>query len=60
MVARIDADVNEILKTKGVIDSFTAQGAEPYLTTPVEFTKELRADIEKWIKVVQGPGARIE
>ena len=60
VVARINADVNALLKSKGVVDSFAAQGAEPYLTTPEEFTRVLRADIEKWGKVVKESGARIE
>jgi tripartite-type tricarboxylate transporter receptor subunit TctC len=60
VVARINADVNELLKTKKVVDSFSAQGAEPYLTSPEEFTKVLRADIQKWSKVVKDSGARIE
>ena len=60
VVAKINADVNGILKTKEVVDSFAAQGAEPYLTTPDEFTKVLRADIQKWSKVVKDSGARIE
>jgi tripartite-type tricarboxylate transporter receptor subunit TctC len=60
VVARINADVNEILKRKEVIESFAAQGAEPYLTSPGEFQKVLRADIEKWSKVVKESGAKIE
>ena len=43
-----------------MVESFAAQGAEPYLTSPEEFTKVLRADIEKWSKVVKDSGAKIE
>jgi tripartite-type tricarboxylate transporter receptor subunit TctC len=43
-----------------VVDSFSSQGADPYLTTPAEFTRVLRADIQKWSKVVKDSGARIE
>ena len=60
VVARINADVNALLKSKEVVDSFAAQGAEPYLTTPDEFTRVLRADIEKWGKVVKDSGAHID
>jgi tripartite-type tricarboxylate transporter receptor subunit TctC len=60
LVAKINADVNEILKRKDVAESFGAQGAEPYLTSPEEFTRVLRADIEKWGKVVKESGAKIE
>ena len=60
VVSKINADVNEILRRKEVIESFAAQGAEPYLTSPAEFQKVLRADIEKWSKVVKESGAKIE
>ena len=60
VVEKINADVNEILQRKDVVESFGAQGAEPYLTSPAEFTKVLRADIQKWSKVVKESGAKIE
>lgn len=60
VVAKINKDVNELLKTKAVADNFAAQGAEPYLTSPDEFTRVLRADIEKWGKVVKDSGAQID
>ena len=60
VVEKINADVNEILQRKDVVESFGAQGAEPYLTSPAEFTKVLRADIQKWSKVVKASGAKIE
>jgi tripartite-type tricarboxylate transporter receptor subunit TctC len=60
IVAKINADINEILKTREVVESFSAQGADPYLTSPEEFTKVLRSDIQKWGKVVQESGAKIE
>ncbi len=60
VVAKINADVNELLKSKEVTESFGAQGAEPYLTLPAEFTKVLRSDIEKWGRVVKESGARVD
>jgi tripartite-type tricarboxylate transporter receptor subunit TctC len=60
IVAKINADVNDLLKSKDVAENFAAQGADPYPTTPEEFTKVLRADIEKWGEVVKESGARIE
>ena len=60
IVGKINADVNDLLKSKEVADSFAAQGADPYRTTPEEFSKVLKADIEKWGQVVKESGARIE
>ena len=60
VVGKINADVNELLGSKDVADSFAAQGADPYPTSPEAFTRVLRADIEKWGQVVKESGARIE
>ncbi len=60
VVAKINRDVNQILRSKEVVDAFAAQGADPYLTTPEEFTQVLRADIAKWGKVVKDSGASID
>jgi tripartite-type tricarboxylate transporter receptor subunit TctC len=60
VVAKINADVNALLKSKEVVESFAAQGAEPYLTSPGEFTKVLRSDIQKWGRVVKESGASLD
>ncbi len=60
IVRKINADVNEILKSKEVTDKFVAQGAEPYLTNPQEFATLLKADIAKWGQVVKSSGASLD
>ena len=60
VVRKINADVNELLKSKDVIDKFAAQGAEPYLTDPQQFAAVLKADIVKWGKVVKASGASLD
>jgi tripartite-type tricarboxylate transporter receptor subunit TctC len=60
VVKKINADVNELLNRKDVAESFAAQGAEPYLTSPEEFTQVLRADIQKWGRVVKESGASLD
>lgn len=60
IVRKINADVNEILKSKEVIDKFAAQGAEPYLTDPQQFATVLKADIAKWGQVVKASGASVD
>lgn len=57
VIAKINADVNEVLNTKKVVDQFAAQGAEPCLTTPQQFAAVLQADIAKWDQVVKASGA---
>jgi len=60
VIRKINADINEILKTKEVADKFLGQGAETYLTSPQEFAAVLKADIAKWGKVVKASGASVD
>lgn len=60
VVTRINADVNALLAETTVIESFRAQGAEPYVTSPPAFAAELAADIAKWGKVVRDAGAQLD
>ena len=60
IVQKINADVNEVVKSRDVSDKFAAQGAEPYLTTPQEFAAVLKADIAKWSQVVKSSGASVD
>jgi tripartite-type tricarboxylate transporter receptor subunit TctC len=60
VIARINADVNEILQSRDVQERFMGQGAEPYLTSPQEFARVLKADIQKWGQVVKASGASVD
>lgn len=60
LILKINRDVNEILRSKEVIDSFAAQGAQPYLTQPNEYAAVLQADIVKWGEVVKSSGAQVD
>ncbi len=60
ILRKINADVNEILKSKDVVEKFAAQGAEPYLTDPQQFASVLKADIVKWGQVVKASGASVD
>lgn len=57
---KINADVNEVLHEKDVQEKFAAVGADPYETSPEQFSRVLRDDIVKWAKVVKASGARID
>ena len=60
VIRQINDDVGALLKTREVIDAFSAQGAEPFTTTPVAFGALLKSDIEKWAVVVRDSGAKID
>jgi tripartite-type tricarboxylate transporter receptor subunit TctC len=60
VIRKINQDVNEVLKAHDVIEKFTGQGAEPLATTPQQFGAMLRADIDRWGKVVKASGAKVD
>ena len=60
VIAKINKDVNELLRSKEVAESFAAQGADPYPTQPAEFAKILQRDITKWSGVVKASGAQLD
>ena len=57
VVQQINADIKKILADKEVLEKFALLGAEPYDTTPQEFTDILHSDIQKWAVVVKSSGA---
>ena len=60
VILKINRDVNEVLRSKEVVDSFAAQGALPYPTQPDEFAAVLQADVLKWGAVVRASGAHVD
>ena len=60
IVRKINADVNEVLRSPDVVEKFMAQGAEPYVTDPKQFAAVLHSDIAKWSQVVKASGASVD
>ncbi|SHI04487.1 Bug family tripartite tricarboxylate transporter substrate binding protein [Pollutimonas bauzanensis] len=60
VILKINKDVNELLRSKDVMASFAAQGAEPYATSPDDFAAVLQADVVKWGEVVKASGAQVD
>jgi tripartite-type tricarboxylate transporter receptor subunit TctC len=58
IVTKINADVAEAMKGKELQDFFAAQGAEIVTASPYEFGQMLKADIEKWSKVIKAAGLK--
>jgi tripartite-type tricarboxylate transporter receptor subunit TctC len=60
VVRKINADVAEVLRDKDLLEKFAANGADPYVTTPEQFSRILADDIHKWAQVVKASGAKID
>ena len=56
LVARLNGEIVAILKHAELRDRLAADGSEPLGTTPEEFGRHLKAEIEKWAKVVRAAG----
>jgi len=60
IVDRLNAEINKVLTRPDVKDAWAKQGVEPMAMSPAEFDKYLRADIEKWAKVVKEAGVKVQ
>ncbi|HTE14388.1 MAG TPA: tripartite tricarboxylate transporter substrate binding protein [Burkholderiales bacterium] len=60
IVARLNREVNAILRTADVREKLAAQGAEVAGSTPDEFTSIMRREIQKWAKVTAGLKLQIQ
>jgi tripartite-type tricarboxylate transporter receptor subunit TctC len=58
VVEKLNTEVNKIINSPEVKDTWAKQGAVPMGMSIDEFDKFLRADIVKWAKVVKLSGAK--
>jgi tripartite-type tricarboxylate transporter receptor subunit TctC len=60
VVARINREMNEILRSADAREALVAQGVEPEGGPPEAVTERIRGDIDKWRGVVAKAGIRAE
>ena len=60
IVERLHAEVRKALAAPEVRERFESVGTEPLGNTPEEFAAQIRADIEKWGRVVRAADIRAE
>jgi tripartite-type tricarboxylate transporter receptor subunit TctC len=60
LIAKINNDMNRIMKMPDVMQRLAGDGVEAVGTTPEQFGAYLRAEIAKWGKVVQTSGAKAD
>ena len=60
VIAKLNAEINGILKLAEIRQAFNNQGVEPAGGTPGEFSSFLVAQTTKWAKVVKDSGAKAE
>jgi tripartite-type tricarboxylate transporter receptor subunit TctC len=60
IVAKLNADIVNIVNAQDVRDIFLKQGAESYATRPEEFARVVQRDVAKWAQVVKASGAKAD
>ena len=60
IVDKLNAEINKVLSKPEVKEAWGKQGAVPIIMSPAEFDTYLRADIEKWAKVIQVAGLKVQ
>ena len=60
IITRINAELNDALKSQDLVKTLAAQTAEAVGGTPEAFASVIKTDYAKWAKVVKASGARVD
>jgi len=60
IITRLNGEIAKVMRSPDMKSRLAGEGAEPTSSTPAEFAAFIKAEIEKWGKVIRGAGIRIE
>lgn len=60
IVDRLNGEIGKIVAKPAIRDAWAKQGAVPMTMTPAEFDAFLRRDIDKWAKVIEQAGIKVQ
>jgi len=60
IVDRLNAEIGKIIDKPAIREAWAKQGAVPMTMTPAAFTTFLKGDIDKWAKVIEKAGLKVQ
>jgi tripartite-type tricarboxylate transporter receptor subunit TctC len=60
IVDKLNAEIGKIIAKPQIREAWTKQGAVPMTMTPAQFEAYLKGDIDKWAKVIQQAGIKMQ
>ncbi|MGY3107311.1 tripartite-type tricarboxylate transporter receptor subunit TctC [Bradyrhizobium sp. LM6.9] len=60
IIAKLNSEINTLMKEPDMTKRLVELGGEPRVQTPEAFGEEIKAETEKWKKVVEFAGLKIE
>jgi tripartite-type tricarboxylate transporter receptor subunit TctC len=60
IIDKLNAAIRTALADPDVREALTARGARPVPTTPAEFARHIESELQKWARVVERSGAKID
>ena len=60
IVDRLNAEIGKIIAKPAIREAWAKQGAVPMTMTPAQFDTYLKGDIDKWAKVIQQAGIKVQ
>ena len=60
IIDKLNAEIVKSLKQPDVIERYTALGIESVTSTPQEFTRIIKSDLTKYLKVIKDADIKME
>jgi tripartite-type tricarboxylate transporter receptor subunit TctC len=60
IIAKLNSEINTLMKEPDMAKRLVELGGEPRVQTPEAFGEEIKAETEKWKKVVEFAGLKVE